>query len=1146
MKIERDLELDLPSDLTAALERSMQHRPQRRDSSKAQTFSQEESLSGEKIGEKAREAFSFGLGRRLGDEARKHLQYDTTADSHASGAAFDDPSLSPSYQNAAVGAYSNIDADDHTVMHRTTASMDSGMTASDTSLDAEWVGDLPREELEKLLFESRQIIKERDRDLSIAAMIGKALLDKNISLRNRHEGIVSRFSSMNSMERMIAEQGEDVNTPLPRYSPPHTDADTTLMAGDSTAEQCTPRPVGLANSGSGYFQGLQASPSAVRLARLNATSTIDALHILESPSDATHHWSPSMDHYVPSIPSSPSAQASRAPSNLPMSETHRRLEMIVEQNDTLLEQISQLQNESEAAKKEGGRRQKKLIREIDGLRADLEAAEARTMELERKAEVQKQATTDKGSGQQDRKRWRRRGTLPWKASGTPDPQSPIETPLSLEGSGTTSSLPGSLPQMEDGGESAETDARSESSASVRSRTQPQTESERAIVAQLMTKVRELEEINSALIRDAHERDGRIGRFLEDSERLRDLYDAVENEAVSTLSATPSMQDLTVITHTSTPVSSAAASPASRRRRAPGNRYLIEGRRTMRAAMRSDIDVAQLSSDELTYSNTSNSTQASPTQARRVRRMHRPRILITPSCEDLHAHAEADKVAGWQDIDLTPIEKPVRRRLQSSSSDISIGEHFMNEHATPVGGSSLGSGSIALRYRASEGDFSSVQSLTSFAGQCSLGSELDRMVSDDDVSGQQDLPQQDGDSRPCHPPSNRVVRRTVSEVSLRAMSEAESDIADLRWSNSISKTRTENNLPEIKMSSPEPPKQLALTASHRALATVCEQDDGDWFSTVAQDVIPTGSLRNDVETSHENYVVLEKLTANVPVHWADDEDFGKPITERDARKLGLMEGPPSHAKVTRGLLSWMTPRKVAFNGTEGKGKKRDVSNRRQLEDANDVARREALERLLRAKRIASLHDRVVNGQMSAEEARQKGAFDDPYESDHSGLAQFSFENEVTQRAFAYRSVRRRQSLNAAEQAPSSPPKMLRSSPRRKFDRDGEAEMQKHFQESQRLALADKAALDGKEDKFELVDLEPSKRRPGRRGTDYYPITLRERYRPDMVKQRVHQFSNETITWAMAWASFSVVMVFAFVAAFARGPKRVLHGQHSRQG
>ena len=78
-------------------------------------------------------------------------------------------------------------------------------------------------------------------------------------------------------------------------------------------------------------------------------------------------------------------------------------------------------------------------------------------------------------------------------------------------------------------------------------------------------------------------------------------------------------------------------------------------------------------------------------------------------------------------------------------------------------------------------------------------------------------------------------------------------------------------------------------------------------------------------------------------------------------------------------------------------------------------------------------------------------------------------------------------------------------------------------------------------FEFVDLDPTKRRPGRRGTDYYPITLRERYKPEMVKQRMQNFSNETITWAMAWATFSIVMVFAFVAAFARGPKRILHGQ-----
>lgn len=1123
MSFERDLDLDLPSDLTEALEKSMQRRPKRSISS-----SNKENV------EPLSHTQAFNRAEK--DVSDQYNQVQAEFDSEA---------------DKLVHSFESRAEKESKFQHRSTISIDSQNTGSDASIDDNWIGDLSREELEKLLFESRQIIKERERDLGIAAAIGKALLDKNISLRSRHEGIVSRFSSMNSMERIIVDQSNDINTPLPRYSPPHSDSANRSDDRNET-DQRTPRPGEMSQSGSGYFQGMNASPSAKRMANTKRSESI--IEELEE----RQLWNSSGNHFVPSRPASPHGTpfADSSLSSISASETHRRLELISQQNDDLLEQISQLHVESEDAKREGGKRQKRLIREIDGLRAELEAAQARTIELERNAEMQKKAL-ETGHEQVKKQPWRRRGKMPWQSPGRKDKDAENDGRDSTENKGTNSHAEGSDLQNETGKEAdaLSLTGQSESSMSLSGKSRLQTDGERAIVSQLMAKVRELEEINVSLIKDAHERDGRIGRFLEDSERLRDMYDAVESEAVSNLSANPSMQDLTVIGHENSPISSAAPSPKARRRRAPGNRHLIENRRTVRAAMQNNYEMRSPKApvdDYFDDSLNNSSVDSSPVKARPSRRMLRPRILITPSCEDLHARSENDRASGWEDFEHEGAKHFGQMTKSNSDPTVYEDQGYSPEQKQRKG----------LLHRASESHLGSVRNL-----QRSLGSELGSIYGDREVEYEDDdAPQQDGEE---DGPSRRALysfernkgkapRKAASQTSLRSMSEAGSDIADLKWSNGSSWTlRTEYDLPEIdnvpyKAIAPAPNQELAIVPTHQSLSKIAARPDGEWYSNVAQSLLPQGSLRNDVETSHDNYSLLEKLTKNVPVHWADDEDFGKPITEREAIKLGFLEGKNDRNRIgsgsqpARGMLSWIKPLRTKTRKAEDRPNRASIiSSTRQIETAEDVERRRALERLLRAKRIAALHDRILAGQMSEEEARARGAFDSLDDDDEddvgnqSGLANLSFETEVTQRALAYRTIRRRQMSNGIL---SEEPRMPRSGSSRSSLHDSlqPSPERRNVQSKDEKKLSSQDHTE-EEESFEFVDLDPTKRRPGRRGTDYYPITLRERYKPEMVKQRMQNFSNETITWAMAWATFSIVMVFAFVAAFARGPKRILHGQ-----
>ncbi|MCO5565522.1 hypothetical protein L7F22_019196 [Adiantum nelumboides] len=1128
MGFERDLDLDLPSDLTEALEKSMQRRPRR-----SNTSSNKENV----------DPFDHS------QEGKKTAQIKDFSNQCTQGKADID-----SDADRLVHSFDHTAEKESKVHHRSTISIDSQNTGSgsDASIDENWIGDLSREELEKLLFESRQIIKEREKDLGIAAAIGKALLEKNISLRNRHEGIVSRFSSMNSMERIIADQSNDVNTPLPRYSPPHSDS-INAFDNQSEIDQRTPRPGEMPQSGSGYFQGMSASPSAKRMANVQRSESV--IEELEE----RQLWTSSGNHFVPSRPASPhnTSFADSSLSSISASETHRRLELISQQNDDLLEQISQLHAESEDAKREGGKRQKRLIREIDGLRAELEAAQIRTIELERNAEMQKKAL-ETGQEQVKKQPWRRRGKMPWQSPGSKDKKAENDGNNQIETNEKNVHSERSDTLGEDGkdADTLSLTGQSESSMSLSGKTRLQTDGERAIVSQLMAKVKELEEINVSLIKDAHERDGRIGRFLEDSERLRDMYDAVESEAVSNLSAEPSMQDLTIMGQETTPISSAAASPIARKRRAPGNRHLIENRRTVRAAMQNDYEMRSPNAQLVDFFDDSlnnSSVDSSPVKGRPSRRMLRPRILITPSCEDLHARSENDRVAGWEDIE-NERTRP-HGQMTKSNSDPTL---YEDQSLSPDQKTRKG-----LMHRSSE---SHLGSISSHNLQRSLGSELGSMYDDrDEEDEDDDAPQQDGeeDSRSLRGlysnerRKGKTLSKAASQTSLRSMSEAGSDIADLKWSNGSTWTlRTEYDLPEIdsvqyKAITPAPKQELAIIPTHQSLSRIAARADGEWYENVTQSLLPRGSLRNDTETSHDNYSLLEKLTKSVPVHWADDEDFGQPITEREAINLGLLEGKRgrnrlgSSSRTARGMLSWIKPlRSKARKAEDEMNTTTTISSKRQIETAEDVERRRALDRLLRAKRNAALQDRVLAGQMSEEEARAKGAFDSLDDDDdignQSGLTNLSFESEVTQRALAYRSVRRRQLSNglfSGEQ--DQMPRMPRSG----SSRSSLHESRQLSQERRKVQNEDDKGdiRTAEEESYELVDLDPSKRRPGRRGTDYYPITLRERYKPEMVRQRVQNFSSETITWAMAWATFSIVMVFAFVAAFARGPKRILHGQ-----
>lgn len=1007
--VERDLDLDLPLDLTSALEKSVRRKP----SSTEQTSYNPPDDTTEEQSEL----------NRLQHKTRRTVLGD-----------LQQPSEPQSLVNHVM--HDDDDGEKASSVHSTDSLVSYGST--------ERYVDMDRDQLEKLLIQANQVIKERERDLGIAAAVGQALLDKNLSLREKYSSVSSRFPSLNSLERLIADQTPTATTPLPRYSPPHKEKEdhSSIVTSQGSA-------FNLRTSGSeGYFAGISPSSSIERIKRIRELST--------SPRKANQHawetanetpwkkgvvpWSPKKDHFVPSQPPSPYGERSQDDSSnfnvaFASSKTHRQLDLIAQENDELLEQLAQLQLENEEAKRDGGKRLKKLRREIDGLRTELEATQARNSLLEQGASTYTEAPSGKENEQYPkRKVWRRRGTFPLKKdTWCPNPNDGPSCADTLVPKIESSPTPEDAlhPFTEQPGLTG-----SNKSDTFEPRLRDAMDGEQALVSQLMAKVQELEEMNALLAHQANERDGRIGQFMQDSERIRDAYEAAECEAVNDMEVADGAH-LSEQSHPHTPISSSKNTPTSQsRRRAVGNRYLIEGRKTLLAAMSDDWSPSH--EDNKGYAN---SRSQSPVPSLR-RQRSRPRIRITPSFDDLRAR-KADEEAGWEDLHPT-LPTSDGNAVQGSPKDY-----------TPF---------RIIRKRASEADLSATSQFNSMSSICAAPTLCDEIKEEDSQAGE-GLYSSDARRRLIVQAGHRVIRKAESSVSLR--SQAESDIADIKWAQDAS--------------DPHPP----LGDNAHALITLGNKTelqrtiDGEWYEGLESRVVPPNSLNNNTETSHETYDLLEELAANTPVHWADDDDFGRPITERDARRLGLLEAA-SVRKASRGMLGWiLSPSRSA----KAKRKEGSASTAKQIESSESIARHQELQRMLRDKRAVALQNRVLSGQLSAEQANQRGAFDQHY-----------LETEATQRAFAHRSaLSRRNNRKASEQH--------------------------------------------QDDKQEQVTPEYSRRYPKEKAQK----TLRQRYDPVLVRQRVHKFSNETLTWISAWAAFSVVMIFAFVATFARGPKRVLHGQ-----
>ncbi|UZJ52496.1 hypothetical protein CBS101457_001816 [Exobasidium rhododendri] len=1137
MEMERDLELDLPFDFTAALDNSSRYRLRARKSIKRDANSREKSFDSSSHEGAKLPSIKGGSLRRLSSSSssQEHAQ--------TSGLSADRQS-SPSLE-----ALSSLFRPDHSIgEHRDANEDDRSSTESgnesEHSIDAEWVGNLPREELEVLLMQANQVIKERERDLGIAAAIGKALLEKNISLRSKHEGILTRLNSVNSFPQFFNDD-ESLAYTLPQYSPPTMNIDA-----DDDLQDETPRPqcavasnyfdeegdISNSSRGSGaiFMAGAKTrvadSPSrdsviattsrssSLRDGYLPTTSFSSASASYRDKEQFDSEVNSRNNCFVASYPPTPESKRRLGSQERSLAqiqftnETQRQLDMLSEQNETLLEQLALLQQEAEEAKKAGGRRLKNLNWEIDGLRGELEAATERNNELEHSKVANENSAwaKDVEVGEKEKRTWKRRG-LKWKKGGAASfsPMGSAASEVADTSSEVRKTPSNGSRSIHSRGVSISdsVSAKSESSLSTTSQSKP----ERALVAQLMAKIRELEETNALLAITGTEIDGRIGKAMEEGERIRDAYEGLENVTVLNSEwegGRMSGKDSSHLEGLSESIlASANISPfIARKRRAPGNRYSIAGRQALRVALESQHNF-HAGQDEGEYESESSSHFESPVKGRTKRRSSQPRIFITPSCDDLRTTAKGEVASHgrlWNDDSSEIVQHRKEARGEKRGDEESIlaaGRHWNGQPS----------------FTTPEHPYE--QSSHRYDERRTLGSELggfnDEHDPSDEPMGKIALP-------PRSSSLNSVVLGSRASLnSVKAASEADSDIADLKWSVNSDSTTTgqeARHLCEAAHSNTRDHLAAVLTGSDLTVMGSTSHHEDLTCDTNSQDNIPRGFLRNDIESSHDSYERIENMTRKLPLHWADDDDFGRPITEREARSLGLLEESSGRPVRRRGLLDWMQEK-------AGVRSKREVGKARKpklIESLEELHERETLEGLLREKRVIALRNRVASGQISMNRAREKGVVreEEFHRRSLSRKLDVTLEKEIDVRALAYSAARTRK-MHLQQQA---------------LRRDLELDQPK-----ERRQKKDQHIEEVPDEQFELLDLDPSKRRPGRSGTDYHSLTARERYKPRVVKQRVNQISSEAITWASAWATFSLVMVFAFLVAFSRGPKRVLNGQ-----
>ncbi|CDZ98816.1 HAP1, N-terminal [Phaffia rhodozyma] len=453
-------------------------------------------------------------------------------------------------------------------------SVDSEGSQKESETTEQWVKARSREELDRLLLEADKVIRERERELELAASIGKSLLENNIALRKRHESLLAslpetmptshrrpvRPSAVTASSWVTDDSDAQLDQPAPDSRPElHTPARSRVhsfgLYSHSFQESLEPDEE--------LFQSYDRPPS--RAPEFLSSSSSAKTNVLDAAShmaSTTTESSPTSATFSGTITRHRRRQSS-------LSASPQALAFLREQNHELAVQLEALQEETEDADQTGKKKLRKLEKEIGSLRAALEGTEAIVDTLREKNQTLEQevgkrssrgdnfANSSRDGGWAERRRARleqeieennvnsdrNSSALESRKLSTNEPSSASSSPSSDRASGfkpknapaedgspiETSSL---SPSISPRARSLSLLGPELSAKSSPRKIHPQTadsETEKALISQLLKKIEELEHANTDIRKKRDEMDAKLDKAKKEGDELKGVYEILESE-----------------------------------------------------------------------------------------------------------------------------------------------------------------------------------------------------------------------------------------------------------------------------------------------------------------------------------------------------------------------------------------------------------------------------------------------------------------------------------------------------------------------------------------------------------------------------------------------------------------------------------------
>ncbi|KAI0368114.1 hypothetical protein BV20DRAFT_1114405 [Pilatotrama ljubarskyi] len=343
----------------------------------------------------------------------------------------------------------------------------------------EWMDEKSREELSGLLLKADGIIKTRETELSYTSALCKSLYDDNVALKTKHEALLARLPGTGVVS-------PSASTPAsPRLASPNVSRASfagVMFPGTSD-------------------EGLQPLPPAARLRHTRRISV--------TPAELAH---------------------------------------LSDQNAELLDKLERLEAESFKADQAGKRKLRKLEQEIQTLREELDKTQARGAELEEQAKAVVSAVQVQRRKEEVRALKEKSASLSgsdFSGAEVRDFAPPSELPrldsrkrgyvgLQLSDASDTSgdSCTASFEETSLDAEGVEEDGDAEADSyfpepPISTHNSARFETEYAIVSQLLSKIRELEETNAQIKEQQRTTEERMRAAQWDVDSIRRVYDCLD-------------------------------------------------------------------------------------------------------------------------------------------------------------------------------------------------------------------------------------------------------------------------------------------------------------------------------------------------------------------------------------------------------------------------------------------------------------------------------------------------------------------------------------------------------------------------------------------------------------------------------------------